>query len=678
MPPVTRSHSRRWRSFALLLAVLAVAVGAGAFARSRLTTTQEAGGAPATNAVPAAQLETRPNLLLITLDTVRADRIAPWGPGGIAPMLDALAAESVVATRAYAVAPLTFPSHTSMLTGLYPFAHGVRDNDLYRLDGSAPSVARVLRDAGWRTEAIVAASVLRSSTGLDLGFERYSDTEFKRARNLAVETERPAEQVSDEALARLAVEDPRPWFFWLHYFDAHAPFRAPGGPPPTAPLIEQYDAEVRHLDRELARVLAALRASGALMRTWIVVCADHGEGLGIQQETAHAYLCEEGTMRVPLFVRRPDGALRGAIDALCSGVDVAPTLLAAAGIGAVDADRHGRDLLATFAAQQQGTVDDVAADRAVWFESWAGWHQFRWARLEGVVAGRFKYVKNVGDELFDLDEEPLERVNRAAERLDVVRALRQRFEALQAEPVARLDSAAESLPPEEVARLRELGYLARMVGDDAAVAESDLDPRVHYGSCLELQFALESAQAGNVDVAVKTLESLIGRYPRNPLFGEFLGKVLLKAGRKDAAALAFSAALALDGDLVSSAFYLGTLMREAGRIPEARRLLEKAIELSPVHLEAWLQVRAVYERERRYDLVLFATCEVIKLAVAVGDDDGAALAQDSLATWLPNVLAKKLKGDPKLPELLAEAKRRLGAGDAALLARARELLEAAN
>ncbi|MSR48041.1 MAG: hypothetical protein EXS13_13445 [Planctomycetes bacterium] len=641
------------------------------------STWQQSPVAPASPTTGSSFSTSAPNLLLITLDTMRADRIAPWGAGGVAPTLDALAAESVVAARAYAPAPLTFPSHTSMLTGLYPFAHGVRDNDLYRLDARAPTVAKALQNAGWRTEAIVAASVLRSGTGLSLGFERYSDTEFKRARNLAVETERTAEQVSDEALARLALPDPRPWFLWLHYFDAHAPFRAPGGPAPTAPLTEQYDAEVRHLDQQVARVIAALRETGALERTWIVVCADHGEGLLIQQESAHAYLCEEGTMRVPLFVRRPDGALRGTLTTLASCVDVAPTLLALAGL-APAAEIHGRDLLAAFAMQEAGgTAAEALAERAIWFESWAGWHQFKWARLEGVVAGRFKYVKNLADELFDLEASPLETRNLATEREEVVRAMRHRFEALQAEPTLRLDSATASLPPEEVARLRELGYLARMVGDDEVTAESTLDPRVHYQSCVDLQFALESAQAGNVDVAVRTLESLVARYPKNPLFGEFLGKVLLKAANKEAAARAFAAALAVDPDLVSSAFYLGSLMRESGRIGEARRLLEKVVELSSVHLEAWLQLRAVHEVDKRYDLVLFDTCEVIRLAAAMQNDDGDALAKASLDTWLQNVLAKKLAGDPKLPELVAEARRRLGEGDLPALATARTILAAA-
>ncbi|MBL8842071.1 MAG: sulfatase-like hydrolase/transferase [Planctomycetes bacterium] len=656
---------------------LAATIGAVAlllaWTQARSQERSPAGGRDAAASAPSSIAPQ--NVLLITLDTFRADRLAPWGAGGLAPTLDALAAESLVVRDAYSVAPLTFPSHTSMLTGLYPFAHGVRDNDLYRLDRTAPSVAVELRDAGFRTEAIVAASVLRSGTGLDLGFERYSDVEFTRGRNLAIEAERRADAVSDELLARLAVDDARPWFLWAHYFDAHAPYAAPNGPPATASLIEQYDAEVRYLDGQLARVVAALRESGTLARTWIVVVADHGEGLGLQQEMAHAYLCEEGTLRVPLFVRRPDGALRGELTALSSIVDVAPTLLAAAGLSS-SLERHGRDLLAAFAAQQAGgDAADAQEQRALWFESWAGWHQFKWARMEGVVAGRFKYVKSLGDELFDLGELPLEARNVAAERGEVVRALKQRMAALQEEPVARLESAAGSLPPEEVARLRELGYLARMVGDDEASAESTLDPRVHYKSCVELQFALESAQRGEFDVAVKVLDGLSRAYPQNPLFREFHGKVLLKANRKEQAAQVFAAALQVDPDLVSSGFYLGTLMREAGRFAEARRLLEHVVALSPVHLEAWLQLRAVHDAEKRYDLVLLDTAEIVKLAAALPGQDGEALLKNSLEQWLPNVLAKRLQGDPRLPELKAQARAKLGEGDAPALAKARALLD---
>ncbi|HZO09872.1 MAG TPA: sulfatase-like hydrolase/transferase, partial [Myxococcota bacterium] len=552
-------------------------------------------GAPA--AADLAKPDARPNLLLITLDTMRADEIAPWGPGGVATNLDALAAESLVALDAHAPAPLTFPSHASMLTGLYPFAHGVRDNDLYQLDRSAQTTAKLLKEAGWRTEAVLAASVLRANTGLDEGFESYFDVKYLHARNVPVNAQRRANEVSELVLERLAVADPRPWFLWMHYFDAHLPYDAAGGPPKTAPLREQYDAEVRFIDRELGRVLARLRESGALARTWIVVCGDHGEGLRIQQESSHSYLAEEGTLRIPLFVRAPDGALRGRLAAPASAVDVHPTLIAIAGLplpGAV----HGRDLLAAFQAEQRGGAEaEAQADRTIWFETWAGWHVYGWSRLDGVIAGRFKYVRNLKDELFDVTgpvTAELESQNLAAQRPEVLRALKLRYDAIQQEPVAKLASARPNLPPEEISRLMELGYLARSIGDDDTSKNGTLDPREHYTTALDIEWAIEEAAAGRFDGPVKVLEALVKKYPQSAVYREILGKVLMQGNRQPEAARVFREALAIDPDLVSANFYLGVMLRLQKEYNAARRHLEKTIALSPVHLEGWLQLRALH------------------------------------------------------------------------------------
>jgi len=633
--------------------------------------------ARAQEAPPVA--DARPNILLVTLDTTRADAIAPWGPGGVAPAFDALAAESLVALRAYAPAPLTFPSHASMLTGLYPFAHGVRDNDLYRLDASARTTARLLRDAGWRTEAVVAATVLRASTGLANGFDTYIDVKYRHARNTILNARRPADDVSSLVLERIALDDPRPWFIWAHYFDPHQPYVAPDSPPRTAPLQEQYDAQVRFLDREFARVLAGLRESGALARTWILVCGDHGEGLRIQQEFTHSYLCEEGTLRIPLFVRRPDGLLRGRLETLATAADVHPTVLSIAGIPLPDAI-HGRDLLATFEAEGRGgAAAEALAERSLWFETWAGWHVYGWVRLEGVIAGRFKYVTNLRDELFDVSDprDPgLEKHNLAAERPEVVRALKQRLAALQAEPVARLDSAAPNLPQEEVSRLMELGYIARSIGGDDTSTNGTLDPREHYQSAVDVEWALAEAAEGRFDGAVKVIDAVVRKYPGNAIFRELLGKILLQAERKAAAVEAFRSALELDPDLVASNFYLGALMRQAGQADEARRFLTRTVELSPVHLEGWLQLRAVHDRAREYDRVLHDTLVIIRLAGSMGEEDGDAIARESLETWLPNVL-RRLANDPRLPELVERAMQELAEPASPAQERAREILAAA-
>jgi arylsulfatase A-like enzyme len=626
------------------------------------------------NAAPAA--ETRPNLLLITLDTTRADEIAPWGPGGVAPNLDALAAESLVAAVARAPAPLTLPSHTSMMTGLFPFAHGVRDNDLYRLSPKAATVAALLREGGWRTEAVVAATVLRAASGLDLGFEKYDDLRLRRARNLALEAERPANEITDRALARLAAADPRPWFLWLHYFDPHSPYAAPDPPPPSAGRRAAYEAEVRFMDREIGRLLAALRVRPDFGRTWIVVSGDHGEGLGLQQELTHAFLCEEGTLRVPLFVRNPGGALRGRLEMPASTADVGATLLAAARLsfpGAV----HGRDLVAAFAAEERSGSDaDAQADRALWFESWAGYHQFRWARLEGVVAGRFKLVKNVANELFDLSSPEGERKNLVVERPEVVRALLARFEQVRSDPpIVPLDAAAPPMEPAEAARLRELGYFSRMVAEDDERERGTLDPRVHYASYVNLDLATTLARQGRFDESLKMLRKLCDDYPKNPSFREFLGRACVEAHRPDEAQAAFEQALALDPDLVTASFYLGALRRSAGDAAGARKHLEHALSLAPGHLEARLQLRAVHDDAKEYAAVLADCVAILAVCDEMGDDDGAKLAANTLDEWLPGVCAK-LAAAPDRRAILEKARAQIASDGGPSSRRAAERLDA--
>jgi arylsulfatase A-like enzyme len=661
---------------------LAPAIAAQPPQQSEIPATASRAGA----AAPAPRLtDGRPNLLLLTLDTTRADELAPWGSGGVAPNLDRLAGESLVAAVARAPAPLTLPSHTSMMTGLFPFAHGVRDNDLYHLSPKATTVAQLLHAAGWRTEAVVAATVLRAGSGLDLGFDHYDDLRYRRARNLAIEAERPANQVTDAALARLAVvdapPDPRPWFLWVHYFDAHYPYAAPDGPPASAGRRAAYEAEIRFMDREIGRLIDSLKASGALARTWIVVCGDHGEGLGLQQELTHAYLCEEGTLRVPLFVRRPDGALRGTLEMAASTADVGPTLLGVAGLK-FTADVHGRDLLAAFERQQRGGADAAAdEDRALWFESWAGYHQFRWARLEGVIVGHFKYVRNVNDELFDLAAEPpatfveCERHDLSKERPEIVRALTRRFTLLQQEPVARLDSAAPTLAPAEAARLRELGYLARMVGEDDERDRGALDPRAHYHSYLELDLATTQAQQGNFAESVAALTKLAADYPKNPGFREFLGKVCFEARRSADAKRAFEEALALDPDLVSANFYLGVLARQSGDAVNARRLFERTLALAPGHLEARLQLRALRDVEREPAALLDDCLEVLAICDEMGDADAATIAASTLDEWLVKLLGRVAKS-PDRAAIVGSARAHVRADPGPFLRRATELLDA--
>jgi tetratricopeptide (TPR) repeat protein len=247
--------------------------------------------------------------------------------------------------------------------------------------------------------------------------------------------------------------------------------------------------------------------------------------------------------------------------------------------------------------------------------------------------------------------------------------------ALQAEPVAHLDSTAESLPPEEVARLMELGYVARSVGTSIE-GDGDGDPRERYPQALEIEWALAEAAAGRFDGAIAKLENAVTRHPEHVLFRETLGKALMQAGRPAEAAPHFRAALAREDRLVAASFYLGVIEAKAGHVDEALRLLRRTVELSPVHLEGWVQLRGLEGARRDYPAVLRASVQVVRLAVASATPESLALADQTLRSWLPNVL-KRLAGDPELAARIEESLMVLGDGDDPHLVQARDLLRAA-
>lgn len=317
---------------------------------------------------PAPLLSSPPNILLVTIDTLRADRIGR----GIAPALDRLAAEGVQFTAARSVVPLTLPSHASVMTGLLPPAHGVRENGTDRLSDRHQTIARLLKGAGYRTAAFVGAFVLDHRFGLAQGFDSYDDR-IPRDPDASdrLEAERPASAVVDRAIAWLegtqhpAASAPHlaprhPFFVWIHLYDPHAPYNPPAeflskaasGQPETAVSVA-YDGEVAYAGAQVARVLDWLRAQSLINSTLVVVAGDHGEGLGDHGERTHGMLLYDATLRVPLIVSAPGRAAARRDDAV-SLIDVAPTLLRAAGV-IPPATMTGRDLLANVRLKADAT-----------------------------------------------------------------------------------------------------------------------------------------------------------------------------------------------------------------------------------------------------------------------------------------------------------------------------------
>jgi arylsulfatase A-like enzyme/Tfp pilus assembly protein PilF len=434
------------------------------------------------------------NVLLVTIDTLRQDRVGAYGNrAGLTPTIDRLAARGVRFAHAFTPAPLTLPAHASMLTGLLPRHHGIHNNTAFRLDDRVPTLADRLARAGYRTGALVGAFVLDGRFGLNRGFGEYDDrlphgdrASFDYAERRAAEVVRLA---GDWILQPAGGTSP--WLAWVHLFDPHAPYDAPAeyrsGRAP-------YDAEVAYADAMLGTLVARLEAAHALDHTLVVVTADHGESLGEHGETTHGLFAYDATLSVPLVVNAP-GLTTGTIDAPVSHVDLMPTVLDLLGV-ALDTPTDGASL-----------VKPPSPDRAVYFEALDASVTRGWAPLRGVVQRGWKYIDLPEPELYDLNADPHEQRNLADRdaHVDVLRRV------LQA--ASGLDAAAPrvALDGDAAARLRALGYTAGSA-PDRAVTVAD-DPKRLVGLNERFNAALTAFDEGRPAEALAALRAILAERP---------------------------------------------------------------------------------------------------------------------------------------------------------------------
>lgn len=399
-------------------------------------------------------LNDKPNVLLVTFDTTRADYLSCYGrAGNTTPTIDALAREGVRFARCYAPAPITLPSHASIMTGLYPFQHKLRDNGGGVLDDKAVTLAELFRAAGYRTGAFVGAYVLHSRYGLHQGFDIYSD-DFQ-GRGARMESghefaERRAAEVSEAALRWLDQKDVRPVFMWVHYFDPHSPYQAPGRGGGDTP--ENYAAEISYADGQLARVVSKVEelSSSSRRQAWYVVTADHGESLGEHGEATHGLFVYEATLRVPLVIKGP-GLERGVVDGPVSLVDIYGSLIHWLGL-ATPYTVAGKPLPAK----------GRSADRPMYFETIVPFHSYGWSPLEGVIVGREKFIRAPANELYDLEADPGESHNLANQKADRIAEFNAALAAMQNpnSGVPSLSAGESSKDQTSLRMLETLGYVS--------------------------------------------------------------------------------------------------------------------------------------------------------------------------------------------------------------------------
>jgi choline-sulfatase len=404
------------------------------------------------------------NVLIVTLDTTRADRLSAYGfQSASMPAIDRLAREGILFQRATTVAPLTLPAHCSLLTGLYPPHHGVRDNADRPLEPAHRTLAEILHGRGFRTAAFVAASVLASDRGLSRGFDLYRDATTSSDPGAPPRVRRPGNEVVDEALAWLNGREDSPFFVWVHLYDAHAPYRTPE-PYRSRYSADPYEGSLAFVDSQVNRLIHWLESHQQLNRTLVIVAGDHGESLGDHEELEHGIFVYESVLHVPLIMRGP-GVAPGRFVAITSLVDVMPTVLGLLRIPTSPLD--GLDL--TYAIRGRAEP----ADRVVYSESLYP-ERFGWSALRAARDGRFKFIEAPRPELYDLEMDPFEERNLYTTRPATATALARRLETFDAREPVPVSDPIDRVPVDVRARLTSLGYIG---ADARSAASTRRDPK---------------------------------------------------------------------------------------------------------------------------------------------------------------------------------------------------------
>jgi arylsulfatase A-like enzyme/Tfp pilus assembly protein PilF len=525
----------------------------------------------------------RPNVLVVTIDTLRADRLGCYGFGlAHTPAMDRLAAEGVRCTDVASSAPITLPAHSSIMTGLYPPAHGVRDNGNYALGPEAVTLAERLETAGYRTAAFVSAAVLTRRYGLAQGFDVYDDDLWSEDEpDLFMIRERPAARTADRALAWL--EDWRkhargePFFLWVHFFDPHQPYDvrsidlAALSPTP-------YDAEISEADRGVGRLVDWLRAENALDATLIVLTADHGESLGEHGEPTHGIFIYDSTIRVPLVWRLPRLLPSGATyPGPVRHVDVAPTVLAILGLPGAEATQ-GASLLAAL----QGRTPPV--DLVQYAEARLAEEGFGMAPLSGVRHAGHKWIQAPRPELYDLRADPRELRNLHGADPAVARLLETRLEAVVADSARRaLTAPTREIDRETEEMLRALGYLAP---PEQRAEMAGLDPKDGMALYAKLQEARQHAQVGEWERTQTLLAEVLAAAPENVTARNVLALAAVRRGDLAEAERQYLASLAKQPRQHRVVGALGSIELRRGRLAEAERRFREALDLAPSYVEA--------------------------------------------------------------------------------------------
>ena len=542
--------------------------------------------------VPPAH-KTAPNVILITIDTVRADHLGCYGAKDTqTPTLDSLAHDGIVFEHAISQVPLTWPSHAAILTGLYPFQNGVQDFTGQPLEPRFRSVAQSFQKHGYATGAVVSSFVLDRSWGLARGFDFYDDAfpaaEF--ANNELGLVERPAAESVSHALAWLQKNPRRPFFFWLHLYDPHSPYNPPE-PYLTHYRSHPYDGEIAYADHELGRLIAWLKQNRLYDRSLIVFLSDHGESLGEHGEQEHGFFLYNSTVHIPLIVKPPAGSgfRPGRVMGPVETIAVTPTMLQLAGIhDEIEKQLRSHSLLSRGAA----TEDEAYSETFYPFSS------FGWSPLHALETGRYQYIDAPHPELYDLAADPEEKNNLIAQQPATAAVLKEKLAGrLQDHRFAPAPDNNSELRPDAAEKLRALGYVAyRSPVSADALAAGLPDPKDklwEFNSILQAEDALHT---GDFATATSLLRQVREKDPAMYVVPFTLGEAAMAQQEWEVASLEFKKCLDLNPHFDQAMLGLARALSPQGKTDEAKQWARQAIQYNPQSYRAWYQLGALEAR----------------------------------------------------------------------------------
>src|SRR5258706_147382 len=595
----------------------------------------------AAQAVAQTPEKSVPNVVLISIDSLRADHLGCYGYQQIkTPNIDGLAADGARFTRAFTAVPVTLPSHTAILTGTYPMLSGMHDFSANKLSPQQPTLATVLKQSGYVTGAVVASAVLDSRFGLNHGFDFYYDHfDFSRLEEANLdEMERPGNVVADQVLDWLGKNSQKKFFVWMHLYDPHYPYHPPE-PYSRVYAGRPYDGEIAFADEQVGRLLRFLKDKGLYQNTVIVLSGDHGESLGEHGEKTHGFFIYNATMRVPLIIHLPGKSAAQVVESTVSLVDLISTALQAAGVD-IPSQVQGQSLLPLLRG------DKADRPRTVYGETFLPRIHFNWSELRGAENAKYHFIDAPRPELYDLAKDPGELHNLLEEKRAVANEMRAQLVALIRDNSAGKELAEKTgLDPALMERLKSLGYAGFSGGGgDPTITNRELpDPKDRIATYELISEAIADSQHGRYQDSIVKLKAAIKTEPQSVPAHYLQGLNYYRSKMFPQAVDELQKTVQLSPDYSLAVFNLGMAQARAGQIDAAILTLQRALQLDSTNFEAAYNLGVAYIQKKDFEPAAGA----FRRSIAVNPE----LARSHRA------LGEILLYQDKLDEALAELRR---------------------